>query len=100
MIDLDSNGTRKKNQYRLGNLTQIKSRFKRSESKFVQKRGPNQRIDVHTLSPSMECDHKILVIQFHGVLVQDSMLTPEYEKKSGKDTGVIIESKSEIELPT
>ena len=40
------------------------------ESKLVQKWSPNQNIDVHTLSPLMECDHKILVIQFHGVLVQ------------------------------
>ena len=51
--------------------------IQRWESKLVQKWGPNQRIDVHTLSPSMKCDHKILVIQFHSVLVQDSMLTPE-----------------------
>ena len=28
----------------------------------------------------MKCDHKILVIQFHGILVQDSMFTPEYKK--------------------
>ena len=47
---------------------------------MVQKWGPKQRIDVHTLSPSMKCDHKILVIQFHGVLVYDLMLTSEYEK--------------------
>jgi len=26
----------------------------------------------------MKCDNKILVIQFHGILVHDSMLTPEY----------------------
>ena len=32
------------------------------------------------LSPSMKCDHKTLVIRFYGVLVQDSMLTPEYKK--------------------
>ena len=45
----------------------------------------------------MKYDHKILVIQFHSVLVQDSMLTPEYEKKSDKNTEVIIESKSKME---
>ena len=39
------------------------------ESKLVQKWGPNQKIDVHTR------------IQFHGVLVQDSILTPKYGKK-------------------
>jgi len=44
---------------------------------LIQKWGPNQRIDIHTLSPSIKCDHKRLVIPFHGVLVQDSMLTPE-----------------------
>ena len=47
------------------------------ELKLVQKWGPNQRINVHTLSPSMKCDHKILVILFHSVLVHDSMLTLE-----------------------
>jgi len=40
------------------------------------------------------------MIQFHDVLVHDSVLTPKYEKKSGKDIRVIIESKSEMELPT
>ena len=39
------------------------------ESKLVQKWGPNQRINDHTLFPAMKCDHKILVIQFHGVRV-------------------------------
>jgi len=62
--------------------------------------GSNQRIDIHTLPPSIKYDHKILVIQFHGVLLQDSMLTPEYEKKSGKNIRVIIETKSEMKLPT
>ena len=52
-------------------------KIQKGESKLVQKWGPNQRIDVHTLSPSMKCDHKILMIQFHSVLVQDSMLTPK-----------------------
>ena len=75
-------------------LDQVK--FQKWESKLVQKWGPNQRIDVHTLSPLTECDRKILVIQFHSVLVQDLMLTSEQRKKSGKDTGVIIESKSEM----
>ena len=32
----------------------------------------------------MNCDRKILVIQLHSVLVQDSMLTPEYEKNQVK----------------
>ena len=48
----------------------------------------------------MGCDHKIFVIQFHGVLVQNSMLTVKYKKKSGKNTSVITESKSEMESPT
>ena len=48
----------------------------------------------------MKCDRKILLILFHGVLIQDSMLTLEYEKKSGKDIGVIIKSKNEMKLPT
>ena len=51
--------------------------IQKGESKLVQKWGPDQIIDAHTLSLSLKCDHKILVIQFHGVLVQDSMLTPE-----------------------
>ena len=55
--------------------------IQKGESKLVQKwAGPNQKIDIHTLSPSLKYDHKILMTQFHGVLVQDSMLTPEYEK--------------------
>ena len=33
--------------------------IQKEESKLVQKWSPNQRIDVHTLSPSMKCDHKI-----------------------------------------
>ena len=39
------------------------------------------------------------MIQFHGVLVQDSM-DSGIEKKSGKDIRVIIESKSEMESST
>ena len=46
------------------------------KSKLVQEWGPNQRINFRTLFLSMKYDHKILVIQFHGVLAQDSMLTP------------------------
>ena len=43
--------------------------IQKGESKLVQKWGPYQRIDVNTLFLSLKCDHKILVIQFHGVLV-------------------------------
>ena len=32
--------------------------IQKGESKLVQKWGPNQRIDVHTLSQSMKCDQK------------------------------------------
>ena len=45
-----------------------------------------------------ECDLKILMTLFHCALVHDSILTPEYGKKSGKDTRVIIESKSDMKL--
>ena len=48
--------------------------------KIGSKIGSNQRIDVHTLFSLMKCDHKILVIQFHSALGQDSMLTPEWRK--------------------
>ena len=48
------------------------------ESNLVQNWGLNQKINVHTLSPLTECDRKILVILFHGVLVQDSILTLKY----------------------
>ena len=39
------------------------------ESKLVQKWSSNQKIDVHALFLLTECDHKILVMQFHSVLV-------------------------------
>ena len=53
------------------------------DSKIENKSGKDtgviieSKIDVHTLSPLMKCDHKMLVIQFHGILKQNSMLTPE-----------------------
>ena len=77
MMDLDSTGT-KLTPTRRFDSDQVE--IQKWESKLVQKWSPNQRIVVHTLSPSMKCDHKILVIQTHGVLVQDSMLTTKYEK--------------------
>jgi len=63
------------------------------ESKLVQKWGPNQKIDVHTLTPSMKCDWKILVILFYDVLIQDSMLTPEYEKNLVKIPELLLNQK-------
>jgi len=45
------------------------------ELKLVQKLDPNQKIEVHILFPLLEYDFKRLVIQFHDVLVQDSILT-------------------------
>ena len=76
MMDLDSNGLGTKIDTDSG-IWLISSRDSKVRVKLIQKWGPNQRIDVHTFSLSMKCDHKILVIQFHSVLVHDSMLTPE-----------------------
>ena len=45
-------------------------------------------------------DHKRFVIQFHDGLAQDPMLTRKKILKSGKNTSVIMESGSEIELPS
>ena len=49
---------------------------------------PNQKIKVHTLVPSTKCDFERLVIQFHDVLAQDSILI----RKSGKNRVKIPES--------
>ena len=40
------------------------------------------------------------MIQFHDGLAHDPMLTQGKSLKSGKNTSVIIESGSEIELPS
>ena len=39
------------------------------ESRLVQEVSPNQEVNIHTLTPLKECDRKILVTYFHGVLL-------------------------------
>ena len=61
MIDLDSKGTGvKTDTTREFDSDQVE--IQNGESKLVQKLGPNQKIDVHTLFSLMKCDHKKLVI--------------------------------------
>ena len=76
MINLNSNGTGTKTD----TDSEIWLRSSRNSKRGVEigsKIGSKPKINVHTLSPSMKCEHKILAIQFHSVLVQDSIVGPK-----------------------
>ena len=83
---------RKKNRHRLGKLTQIKSRFKRGVEIGSKIGSTSKNWCLHTF-PSMKCDHKKLVILFHGVWYRIQCWLRNREKNLVKIPGSLLNQK-------